>query len=297
MIDYARPYDANISEFYQLPNSPAPARLDDFQVFKKNHITYTYGSYYNTYDVLAEPEVEATANVYHNLVNSRDYYNDSWKYKTVVEWNADDTISWLSDCAVSHGFFEYDIPYYNFRIPGIDLRNLRREDFLDRMRLQTMDHYLSMKIADTVFEKLQCRLNDEIHRQTTVFRYAEESDFLDLDSLDNNKNRWNTHSETKPNIINLFQVDSSDDTEDAFGPPEAASPEFSYVSDGSKSSDEDEKRKLFKRPPGRPKGSGRRPIKRPKSVSVPEFLRNLLFDERYCPSIIKWEDYSQGKFR
>ncbi|CAH3909127.1 ETS-related transcription factor Elf-3-like [Pieris brassicae] len=297
MIDYARPYDQNMCEYY-MPPSPAPARLDDFQVFKKG--TCTYGNYYNTYDVLAEPEVDTATNVYHNLVNLRDSYRpEDWRYKSVFDWTADDTVSWIFDCVIASGFSEYDVPFYNLRIPGIEIRSMGREDILSRMLHSSIDPNLSSRIADVVYEKLQSRLNDEILRQSTVFKYADPYQSQEQTMLDLDYHKNKLYSDYKPNDSSLLQpADSSDDAEDLFGSSAAASPEGAYGSDGSKSGDEDERRaKLVKRPPGRPKGSGKKGVKRPRSVSVPEFLRNLLFDERYCPSIIKWEDYSQGKFR
>lgn len=181
---------------------------------------------------------------------------------------------------------------------------MKREDVLQRMAHPSIDPSSSRRIADNVFEKLHVRLQEDTIRQSSIFRYAEselynheQQTVLDLDTF-GHKNRLHT-SDYKPNDSSLLQgvSDSSDDAEDVYRSSETASPEYSYGSDGSKSGDEDDKRKIFKRPPGRPKGSGRKTFKRPRSVSVPEFLRNLLLDSNYCPSIIKWEDHSSGKFR
>lgn len=307
MLDYARPYDQNMCDIYLSPAPPAPERLDAFQVFKKSNATpYVYGSYYNHYDVFTEPEVDAATNVYHNLLNSRDYYRDEWKYKSVMEWTEDDTVSWVVDTAAqSLGFCEYDIPFCNFRITGMELRGLKREELIQKMAHLNIDPSVSRRIGEVIYEKLQARLNEEMLRHSSVFRYAEGDTYqnhqeavqtvLDLDSLDHKNRLYGL--DYKPNDGALLHppCDSSDD--DVFRTSETASPECSYGSDGSKSSDEEEKRKMFKRPPGRPKGSGRKVSKRPRSVSVPEFLRNLLLNPKYCPSIIKWEDHSQGKFR
>lgn len=307
MIDYARPYDSqNMCDLYYPPPSPAPARLDDFQVFKKGTASHIYGNYYSTptYDVYTDVELDNTMNVYHNLVSSREYHHrDDWKYKVVIDWNENDTVSWVIDTAQNMGFSEYDIPFHNFSVNGMILRNMKREEVLQRMAHPSIDPSMSRRIADNVFEKLHNRLNEEL-RQSSIFRYAEGDPYphheppvlADLDTLDH-KNRI-YHSDYTPNDGTLLHhTDSSDDAEDVFRSSETASPECSYGSDVSKSGDEEDKRKIFKRPPGRPKGSGRKTFKRPRSVSVPEFLRNLLLDSKYCPSIIKWEDHSQGKFR
>lgn len=305
MIDYARPYDQSMCDFLLPPTPPAPTRLEDFQVFKKGNPTYIYGNYYNNYDMFTEQEIDSTANVYHNLVSSREIRQEDWKYKSVVEWSPDDTTYWIIDCAMTQGFSEYEVPFYNFKVSGMELRHMRREEIFQRMVHPNVETNQSRRIADVIYDKLHARINEEMLRPTPLFRYTESEPYpshepvqtvLDLDSLDH-KNRL-YGSDYKPNDISLLHAaDSSDDAEDVFRSSETASPECSYGSDGSKSGDEEEKRKMFKRPPGRPKGTGRKVCKRPRSVSVPEFLRNLLLDERYCPSIIKWEDHPQGKFR
>ncbi|XP_049869549.1 DNA-binding protein D-ETS-4-like [Pectinophora gossypiella] len=306
MIDYARPYDPNMCELYPAP--PAPARLDDFQVFKKGTASYIYGNYYSnpTYDPYTEPEIDGSVNVYHNLVTSRECHREDWRYKMIGNWNEDDTAAWILDTTQSMGFTELDVAYYNFRISGNMLRGMRREELVQRLAHPSVDPALTRRIGDSIFDKLQNQLTEEMYRQSTVLRYAESETYsqdavqtvLDLDSLDH-KNRLYA-ADYKPvneNSILTAACDSSDDAEDVFRSSETASPEYCYGSDGSKSGDEDDKRKMFKRPPGRPKGSGKKICKRPRSVSVPEFLRNLLLDPEYCPRIIKWEDHSQGKFR
>ncbi|XP_041978066.1 ETS homologous factor-like [Aricia agestis] len=287
MIDYARPFDQTMCE-YLPPTPPAPARLDDFQVFKK--VSYAYDAYYRPYDGY-EPDVEA-AGVYHSLVAPREHRPDQWRYRVVAVWTEEDTMAWVIDCAVSHGYNEYDVPVHNFRVPGSELRGMRREEVAQRMAHPRVDPLLSRSIADTVFEVLRVRLGEEMLRPT--YRYEEypnpESQVLDLDTV-NHRGQYAPYGASETSFA---QADSSDDAEDVFRSSETASPD---ASDESKSGDEEDKRRVFKRPPGRPKGTGRKVCKRPRSVSVPEFLRNLLFDEKYCPSIIKWEDHSQGKFR
>ncbi|XP_030033750.2 ETS homologous factor [Manduca sexta] len=306
MIDYARPYDQNMCDIYLPPMAPAPTRLDDFQVFKKGNASHIYGTYYSnaTYDTYEEPGIDSAANVYQNLLSYREYLSDDWKYKMVVDWSEEDTMSWITDAAQCMGISELDVPVYNFRVSGLELRNMKREDVLHRMAHPNFDLSSSRRIADSVYEKLQARLHEDMQRQSSIFRYGESEAYhhepqtvLDLDTIDH-KNRLYM-SDYKPNDSTLMHpgCDSSDDAEDVFRSSETASPECSYGSDGSKSGDEEDKRKMFKRPPGRPKGSGRKTFKRPRSVSVPEFLRNLLLDPKYCPSIIKWEDHSLGKFR
>ncbi|XP_072931613.1 uncharacterized protein [Epargyreus clarus] len=305
MLDYARPYDhANMCEMY-IPSTPtAPARLETFQVFKKGNASFIYGNYYSNYDVYSETEVDA-GNVYHNLV-AREYPREEWRYnKTVVEWTEDDTMTWIHECAIAHGFGECDVPIYNFKVPGIELREMRKEEIIQRMTHPHVAPHSSTRLGEIVYDKLQTRLSEEMIRPTSLFRYGESDPYqhhesaqtmLDLDSLEH-KNRL--YTDYKPNDRDSYSLmpncDSSDDAED-FRLSESASPECPYGSDGSKSGDEEEKRKI-KRPPGRPKGSGKRISKRPRSVSVPEFLRNLLLNPKHCPSIIKWENHAEGKFR
>lgn len=284
------------------PPSTEPAPLDDFQVFKK--WTLPYSNYYSTatYDQYVEPEVESATTVYHDLVNAKEYpFKDDYKCKYIVEWTEEDTLSWVLDTVQLN---EYEVPLYVFRIPGIALRGMKKEEIVQLMsRHHNVDQIVVKRIADVVFQNLQYRLNDENSREAvvpvSVYRYVQGDPYQQQDpetllNLDEQKSRLFANDYRPDDRILLQASDSSDDTEDVFRSSETASPDYSDV---SKSSDDDEKKREFKRPPGRPKGSGRKISKRVKSVSVPVFLRNLLLDPTYCPSIIKWEDYSQGKFR
>lgn len=293
MIDYAR---QNMCDFYLPPPTAAPARLDDFNVFKKGP---TYNSFYN-YDMCPEQE-DDTGSVYYNLINFRDHpVDDGWRVKVMDDWNTEETLAWVYDCIVPHGYSELDVPLHKFRIPGRELKARTLEGILELVSHPNVDPEVSRRIAYTIVDKLEYRLNEEMRQ--SVLRYAEsgsyapnhEQTILNLDYY-NDRSRGYT-SDYKPNDISLMNTaDSGDDHDESFR-VDAASPAGSYGSDGSKSGDEDDKKKPFKRPPGRPKGSVKKD-KRPRSVSVPQFLRDLLLDERYNPEIIKWEDIMQGKFR
>ncbi|XP_034830402.1 retroviral integration site protein Fli-1 homolog [Maniola hyperantus] len=301
MIDYAR---QNMCDYYVPTPQTASAPLDAFSVLKKGNASFTYGNLYDSYNMCSDPEAE-TNSVYYNLINFREYRHDTdgWKSKAVDDWNCDDSVSWVYECAISHGFSELDVPFHNFRLPGHELRNKRHMEIVELVVHPHVDPQTSTRIANTIYDRLQCRLNEDMRSQS-VLRYAESAPYAQsheqtiLTDLTycTDRNRGYYASDYKTNDISLMNAaDSSDDHEDAFR-IDAASPACSYGSDGSKSGDEDDKKKPFKRPPGRPKGSVKKD-KRPRSVSVPQFLRDLLLDERFCPSIIKWEDISQGKFR
>lgn len=294
--------------YYPSTNDAAP--LDDFQIFKKKW-TLPYGNYYSSssYDSY-EPEIDSASNVYHDLVNAKEYpLKDDYKNKYVVQWTEEDTLNWFLDIIQCYKISEYDMPYYIFRIPGVALRGMKREDIVQLILHNSIDQNVSRRIADIIYQNLQQRLNDEHAREAvpvSVLRYVEGDSYqnpdqqtvLDLDNIPqtNHKDRLyaNDYRHHDDNTYLPSACDSSD--EELHRLSETASPDASCSSD-SKSSDEDEKKREFKRPPGRPKGSGRKISKRVKSVSVPVFLRNLLLNPEHCPSIIKWEDYSQGKFR
>lgn len=303
MIDHPRGYDQNMCNLYLPSTSPEHVRLDEFGVFKKG-MPIIYSNYYTNaaiHESYPDPEYDTIGSVYTNLTaTTQDYHRDDWKHKIISDWTEDDSLSWFIETIQLFGINEYDVPSHNFRISGMELKGLRREDIVARMMMPSVDSSASRRIGDMIYEKLQYRLNEE----SAVFRYGETDLYphpdsmqtmLDLDTLDH-KNRY--PSDYRPNDSSLLQPPcDSDDAEEVFRGSDTGSPLY-YGSDGSKSSDEDDKRKQrFKRPPGRPKGSGRKVCKRPRSVSVPEFLRNLLFDPKYCPAIIKWEDHSLGKFR
>lgn len=278
------------------------SRLEDFHVFNKKWTSYyPYADYYTgqTYDHYQEPEVEASTGVYHDLLSPRTYATrDDWKFKFVSNWNEDETHSWFIDTARNLGLSEFDLPQHNLRVAGIVLRGLNREQMVELFAHPAVDPNVSRRNGDVFFDRLQQRLAEEMPKDNSVrydAQYRQEppdSTVLDLDSLDHRKRLFD-YDELPPS----GHCDSTDD--DYHAHSDAASPDLSYGSDASKSGDESDMQKSthFKRPPGRPKGSGKKPPKRTKSLSVIEFLIRCLHDPNICPSLIKFEDYAKGTFR
>ncbi|GBP58224.1 hypothetical protein EVAR_87802_1 [Eumeta japonica] len=171
------------------------------------------------------------------------------------------------------------------------------------MEYPGVDPGVSRRYAEAVFERLQSRLAEETAVPVSVLRYVDgdayqplgHTQVLNLDDYSAERRARLLDCPSAAHVPHQATCDSSDDADEAFRFSESASPEYSYGSDTSKSGDDlDKRRRPGKRPPGRPKGTGKKLSKRIKSVSVPEFLRDLLLDPKYCPHIIKWEDYTVG---
>ncbi|XP_037964613.2 ETS homologous factor [Plutella xylostella] len=300
MLGYAR-LDATHGPHGPLADS---APLDRFQVFNKNWPTaYTY-DYYSTpsYDAYAEPEIDSATNVYHTLVNSQyltTAQHDEWKTKIIDNWTEDDTMSWYIDTLRCLDLNEFEWPTSKFRIPGIALRGMSRDQIIDRMSSPRIDPTVYIRYGDKVYERLQQFTSLGLHPMESNPYQSQDppQTVLDLDSYDNRQQQRLVYDYNQEQNFPQMGTDSSnDDAQDYFRDVDSASPS----SDVSKSGDEmEDKKKVFKRPPGRPKGSGRKSdkIKRARSESVPEFLKNLILNPKYCPSIIKWEDYNKGLFR
>lgn len=311
MLDYARAPapDATYHE---------PPPLDHFDTLRKKWtVSYSYGNYYSApapapYDNYVEPDLSAAASVYHDLVGPRDPppppppAREPWHYRYVSEWSEDDTASWLLETLRYNGIDEYDFPFFHFRVPGVALRGLKREQIVQLLSNPSRDPAVSRRTGDIIYEKLQQAVSEEMRRYAE-YEYAPHETAATMLDLDAQEPRAPPRHYAAAGGLEAEAggggaappggADSGSEAEDGSAECSYGSAECSYGSDGSKSGDEELARRVLKRPPGRPRGSGRTLSKRPRSVSVPEFLRNLLLDPNYCPTIIKWEDHSQGKFR
>ncbi|XP_018901728.2 ETS-related transcription factor Elf-5 isoform X1 [Bemisia tabaci] len=73
---------------------------------------------------------------------------------------------------------------------------------------------------------------------------------------------------------------------------------MSYQEEDSDSGAEVEAPPSVKRKPGRPRTSNKHKKKRDQKLGrLWEFIRDLLFNEKYCPSFICWDNYEEGTFR
>lgn len=242
------------------------------------------------------------------LLLNDDFHSqaDSWKHKKVCEWNGEDTMNWIMDTGTNKDINISRLSLCNFKdVRGIDLVQMPKSEFVEKIkpRCSSEDRSAANKAGEDLYEEVK---KLETHHEQVVpypviergLNYEDEfihpSDIPQFIDLDNQKHIAydNHHDGTYVGI----GCDSGYDSQ-----PE----EPEYKMEDTIYYDQDHETMMestlpvvvAKRPPGRPKGSGKKQPKRAKNVSVPEFLRDLLLCPDYCPKIIKWEDYAAGKFR
>lgn len=308
---------------------PAPAtlpRLQGFGIFKEytrsQHNANNYSNYID-YDNSGDGDYNIYNRelIYEELANANDHtfkINDEWRHKFVSDWNCADTGMWIIETAKCSGIPIQEIPLSLFRsTSGQDLLRMSLEDFCNRMSYPGVDNKTSIRYGEVLYEALHhikpsILQNDELQNDAVVpipvleeasdtepfhssFAHSQDDHTLiDLDrSSEEIRNKLlSSHPNWSPGYEHTMEETSLRFSENGSPQVTFKSETPTYMSDGEVNV------KKEKRQPGRPRGSGKKnPPKRIKNVSVPEFLRNLLLDPEYCPKIIKWEDYSNGKFR
>ncbi|XP_039754299.1 GA-binding protein alpha chain-like [Pararge aegeria] len=221
------------------------------------------------YNALCPYPITETYNIYCDLTNANQdpQDDDGWELKDMAEWNFDESVAWIYHCAATREFSVFDIPLHNFRLPGVDLRNKRCKDIVNLMVKPNVDFEVSRRIAHTIFDMLQCRLEVERARS----RLPDGSCI--------------------PHVRDPMSAPEWSEDANRI----EADPTWSNDSDESLSADEVRSMEPARRPRGRPKGSVKRD-RQTGSVSVPEFLRDLLFKVEFS-EYIEWVDISIGKFK
>ncbi|XP_077293537.1 ETS homologous factor-like [Arctopsyche grandis] len=239
-------------------------------------------------------------------VHDSAFHTSEWKTKHVHNWNGADIKNWIIETATNKGYAVAEIASFGFsNVTGVELSKMTVQTFCERMHSQA-NHLESTIIGEYLHAELKMLLaetqsdQDSVVPVTIVDRYSHEEDLHSsrhLTDLDNYyyKEISDNHSEMYPR--NLAQSDSGYDSVAEEYEPKME--ECGMIENDYDIGMMEQTLPLVvtKRPPGRPKGSGKKHPKRVKNVSVPEFLRDLLLNPNYCPRIIKWEDYSAGKFR
>lgn len=227
----------------------------------------------------------------------------SWKDNRLHELNGEDTLEWMINMGKHKDIDISRLSFCSFRnVRGIDLIQMTKSEFIHRIK-PDIDVEPNIEIeGEILYEEIK-RLKNQIEQDSVVptvldshnyeEKYIHSSDnphFIDLDD-----HRKQVAIDSHNDLISVMQCDSGyvSLTEEH----EFKMEENTHYDEQDLLIDNNLPVMIAKRPPGRPKGSGKKPQKRVKNVSVPEFLRDLLHDPNYCPRIIKWEDYSRGKFR
>ncbi|XP_069678219.1 ETS homologous factor-like isoform X3 [Periplaneta americana] len=190
---------------------------------------------------------------------------NDWKHKSVKQWESNDIMFWILSVASENDLNSEDISISQFRdLDGATLCNMSEADFIDRER----------KIGKTLFNALQQMKQEQ---QRGMFGKLPPFSTVKHEELDSNSTLLTDLSFTIP-MRNTESHHSSDESEDGTNVPPPNRPE--------------------KRRPGRPRMPGRRGKKPEKKTGrLWEFIRDLLLNRDYCPSLICWENHEEGVFR
>lgn len=189
-----------------------------------------------------------------------------WTTKSVRQWAPNDVSCWIISVANDIRLNAEDIDMSHFRgIDGSTLYKMSEADFVSK----------ESQYGKFLYPLLQ-QLKQEQDQQMTY----------DLDKLPPVSTIKSEEREYYPPLVNLNLTSpcrsenhqSSDESEGGIPVPAAALP--------------------GKRRPGRPRLPGRKGKKTEKKTGrLWEFIRDLLLNRDYCPSLICWENHDEGMFR
>ncbi|XP_033611522.1 ETS homologous factor isoform X3 [Cryptotermes secundus] len=247
-------------------DEPYPVREDS-----SNYMAYNWtGDETNSWENSESCEHFVPSTALHKTLSFQflpsDFINAEWKTKTVKQWESNDIMCWIISVADENDLHSEEICISQFNdIDGTTLCNLSEADFMSR----------EPRYGKLLFSSLQQQLKQEQEQQM------------------GNINKLPPVSTIKPEdgvycpfLLNL-------------------NPASTRTSESHQSSDESEggmnvsvPNVPTKRPPGRPRIAGRRSKKPEKKTGrLWEFIRDLLLNRDYCPSLICWENYEEGVFR
>lgn len=219
---------------------------------------------------------------------------EDWKNKSVDTWNSPDVSYWLAAEAQRLGIAPPEIGIDRFAAAGIDgirLQSMTEQDFCNLNRLYGNTIYCSLQSYRAETERsnfqyenmFQLPLDEPTnlpHYDTSLPPPLDSHVLTNLDtetrlsSSSSNESRT-THYETSyhrhSGTLSPDNESGSDSGFESERPPE-------------------------KRKPGRPRGTRRK--KKPEKLGrLWEFIRDLLKNREYCPSLICWDNYDEGMFR
>lgn len=223
--------------------------------------------------------------------NETDYEAsmDDWRTKPIDTWSTHDVLYWLAAEAQRLGIPSPEIGIDRFAAAGVDgvkLQSMTEQDFCNQNRLYGNTIYYSLQSykAESDRSTFQC---------DNMFQ-------LPLDEP-TNLPQYDTHlpppldSHVLTNLDNEASLSSLSSTDSRLVHHGSSYHQHSDNESGSDSGFESE-RLPEKRKPGRPRGTRRK--KKPEKLGrLWEFIRDLLKNREYCPSLICWDNYEEGMFR
>ena len=226
---------------------------------------HTSGNFYYGSDIASAVKVlsleDGTYNEYYDSFDN--YYSEleAWRNKSVKSWSGSDIVHWISCVAREINVCSTEIMGEKFaNLDGYQLSNLSMSEFEFRDRI----------FGSILYMRLQQLLEREgrASMPTTLRNYQQPMKAEDF-------------AKAEEPILTSLEV-TTRAKEEFVEPPSPDSP-------------------LLMPPPCK-KGRGRPRLPRRKKKTEKlgrlwEFLRDLLKNPDYCPSLIVWENYEEGMFR
>ncbi|GFG36446.1 hypothetical protein Cfor_11880, partial [Coptotermes formosanus] len=196
-----------------------------------------------------------------------DSISTEWKTKFVRQWMSSDIMCWIISVANDYGLKSEDISVRHFNdIDGTTLYKMSEAEFVSRESQYGKRLYHKLQeLKQEQDQQMAYNLN-KLPPVSTI--KSEESDYYPLlTDLNSTVARCNENHQ------------SSDESE---GGVPVSAPSLPG-----------------KRRPGRPRLPGRKGKKtaEKKTGRLWEFIRDLLLNRDYCPSLICWENHDEGVFR
>lgn len=220
---------------------------------------------------------------------------DDWRTKPVDAWNTRDVLYWLAAEAQRLGIPPTEIGMERIgasEIDGLRLQSMTEQDFCNLNRLYGSTIYCSLQNYRTESDRSSFHYDNMFQLPLEEPTNLQQYDASLPPPLD---------SHVLTNLDNDTSLSSSSSASES----RLAHHETSYrkhlgvlLTDNESGSDSgfESERPPEKRKPGRPRGTRRK--KKPEKLGrLWEFIRDLLKNREYCPSLICWDNYEEGMFR
>ncbi|KAK9497150.1 hypothetical protein O3M35_004521 [Rhynocoris fuscipes] len=203
---------------------------------------------------------------------------DEWQSKAVKNWTKQDVVLWVNSVARYLNICCTEMPSEKFaKFNGVQLLSQSKLDFIQ------LDNTHGATLYQKLHEKLAAENPSNYHQLNNAryFMYDESEETVDdkkkvHDMMVAGYENRKEESLYRSTAISENNVESGDIGNSAEVSTPVAPPK--------------------KKGPGRPKGSKRK--KKPEKLGrLWEFLRDLLKNREYCPSLIVWDNYEEGMFR
>lgn len=215
-----------------------------------------------------------------------------WMTKPVSQWQNKDVIQWLLNILKEKNLM--DQLYLNDFIKSSVFSYLNGNTLLTLSELDFI--YLDQNLGSILYQSLQEYITNYNNNNNDYNFYNLQNDFSQTVTTinENLKSNYNTMQDSFDEAYNLNFIQENQLFFDNIS-PNIQQPLENVV----KIDKNDTICHLEKKSPGRPKNLHKITKKKSEKRTgrLWEFIRNLLLNRKYCPSLICWENYDEGVFR